>query len=220
MRICFVSRGELQAFKRGEDCANADVTIFGFDGMGEVHYEKEIKRESLYFEEGALLSKRDKNIVVCGCVTNMRGHKRKSALVAEEGRLLGISDMQCALDGEFSCGGGIKLYDTKQGKMGVLVADDLNFPHYLGSMVDCGCEFVVCPYGRITNTMQITLMRAYAYLFGTPIFLCGRGYCAVADGRGDVAFSSAHSPITVDFAWEKEYHLIENRRRGFLHSSI
>ena len=218
MRVCFVSRGDLQAFKAQEAQADADITIFGFDGMGEVSYEKELKRESVYFEEAALLSKRDQNVVVCGCVTNMKGHKRKSALVAKEGKLLGISDMQCALDGEFGCGGGVRIYETKQGKMGVLVADDLNFPRFLGSMVDCGCDFIVCPYGRFMDAMQTTLVRAYAYLFGTPIFLCGRGYCAAADGRGNMTFSSPISPIAADFTLEKEYHLIESRRRGFFRS--
>ena len=220
MRVCFVSRGDLQSFREREEISGAELTIFGFNGMGEVSYEKELKRESSYFEGATLLSKRDKNIVVCGCITNICGHKRKSAVVAENGRLLGVSDMQCVMDNEIGCGGGMKLYDTKQGKMGVLVADDLNFPEKIRSMVDCGCEFIVCPFGHITNELQTVLLRAYAYLFGITIYLCGKGYCAIADGRGTLPFYSPFSPVLADFAEEKEYHLIESRRRGFFRPSI
>ena len=39
MRICFVSKGSLQAFKENYDGVNADLIVFGFDGMGEVSYE-------------------------------------------------------------------------------------------------------------------------------------------------------------------------------------
>ena len=47
MRIGFVSRGALRAFKE-EYCAScdrerSDVLLFGFDGAGEVSYEKELK---------------------------------------------------------------------------------------------------------------------------------------------------------------------------------
>ena len=220
MRICFVSRGDLGAFKCREEKTGAELILFGFNGMGEVDYEKELRRESTFFEEATLLSKRDKNIVVCGCITNICGHKRKSAVVAENGKLLGVSDMQCAIDNEVSCGGGMKLYDTKQGKMGVLVADDLNFPEKIRSMVDCGCEFIVCPFGRIINELQTLLIRTYAYLFGITIYLCGRGYCAIADGRGKISFSSPFCPVVVNFAEEKEYHLIESRRRGVIRPSI
>ena len=220
MRVCFVSRGDLQAFKAREEKVGAELTLFGFEGMGEVSYEKELKRETAYFEEAAVLSKRDKNIVVCGCVTNICGHKRKSAVVAENGKILGVSDMQCVIDNEIGCGGGMKLYDTKQGKMGVLVADDLNFPEKIRSMVDCGCEFIVCPFGRITNELQTVLLRAYAYLFGTTIYLCGKGYCAIADAKGKLAFFSPFSPVVAACECEKEYHLIESRRRGFMRPSV
>ena len=85
MRIGFVNKGSLRAFKDGYDGEKADIFVFGFEGMGEVSYEKELKGESGCFEEGAKLSKNCKNIVVSACFTDTRGIKRKSAFVAEKG---------------------------------------------------------------------------------------------------------------------------------------
>ena len=113
MRICFVSKGTLGEFREQtketenetlSETERADIVLFGFGGGVEVSYERELKGETNYFEEAALLSKSGKNIVVCGYTTNARGHKRRSVLVAENGRLAGVSDMLNVIDGEWNAG--------------------------------------------------------------------------------------------------------------------
>ncbi len=224
MRIGFVSRGRLRAFKESveKDCQEktADILLFGFEGMGEVSYEKELKGESVFFEDAALLSKAQKSIVVCGCVTDTRGHKRKSAIVAENGRISGVSDMLNAIDGEIACGAALRIYDTKLGRMGVAVAEDIYFPEIVRSLAVCGCDFIVCPAGRVTDSLQSVLLRAYAYCYGVPLFFCGAGYGMIADGSGSVAFASPLSPVYTDFENAREYHLIETRKRGFFRTGM
>ncbi len=213
MRIRFVSKGSLRDFKNRPEEEGADITLFGFEGMGEVSYEKELKGESSFFEDGALLSKAEKNIVVCGCITDTRGHKRKSALVAECGKLLGVSDMLYVLDEEYGAGAELRIYPTKLGKMGVVVAEDLHFSEMVRALSVCGCDFIVCPFGKITGELQSVLLRANAFQFGVPIFLCGEGYCMIGDPKGELAFSSPLSPVCVDYAVKKEYRLVERRRK-------
>lgn len=217
MRIGFVSRGALRGFKE-EYCAScnkeqADIFLFGFDGVGEVSYEKELKGESGFFEDVALLSKAGKNIVISGCITDTRGIKRKSAVVAEKGKLLGVSDMLHAIDGKIGCGAALKIYDTAHGKMGVVVAEDLFFADAVDSLAICGCDFIVCPFGRVTDSLQSVLLRAYAFRYGLPILFCGQGYCMLAQPTGELAFASPQSPVFVPFDSQREYHLIETRRR-------
>lgn len=219
MRICFVSKGSLQAFKESYDGVNADLIVFGFDGMGEVSYEKELKGESGFFEDVALLSKTAKTAVVCGCITDTRGHKRKSAVVAQNGRLSGVSDMLHIVDGELGAGAALRIYDTKIGRMGVAVAEDLYFPEVVKSLAVCGSDFIVCPFGRVTDALQSVLLRASAYTYGVPIFFCGKGYCMIADIRGSVCFASPQSPVYTDFENIREYHLVETRKRGYFRSS-
>ena len=213
MKIRFVTRGRLTEL---EECGDGqeELLLFGFEGLGEVSYEKELKGESVYFEETARLSKRRKCVLISGCITNTRGHRRKSAVVAEQGRLVGVSDMLHVVDGQIGAGVGLRVYDTKLGKIGVAVGEDIHFPEVVKSLSLCGSDIIVCPYGVIQNTMEQTLLRAYAYCFGVPILLCGGGYCMIADSDGKVVFASPMRSAEVDFENKKEYHLIETRRRG------
>ena len=217
MRIEFVSRGTLRTFKEGNstpcDIHSVDLIFFGFDGVGEVSYEKELKGESDFFADVALLSKSGKNIVVSGCVTDTRGIKRKSAVVAEKGKLLGVSDMIHAVDKEIGCGAALKIYDTEQGKMGIVVAEDLFFAESVESLARCGCDFIVCPFGRVINGLQSVLIRAYAFRCGLPILFCAQGYCMLANPTGELAFASPQSPVVFELENRQEYHLVETRKR-------
>ena len=213
MRIGFISKGSLAEFTENGEKTPPDLYVFGFDGAKEISYERELKGETVFFEEAARLSKRAKNTIVCGCITDTLGHKRKSVLVAENGKLLGVSDMLNAVDGEVSSGASLRIYSTKIGKMGVIVAEDLLFPDLIKALVTCGSDFIVCPFGK-TDGMQRVLLRAEAYLYGVPILFCAEGYCAVATVSGELAFASSESPVEWDCPMIKEYHLVETRKRG------
>ena len=213
MKICFVGQGKPSEYLSNCEEENAELYLFGFDG-GEVSYEKELKGESGFFEETALLSKTSKSVVVCGCITDTRGHKRKSAVVAEKGRLIGVSDMMNVVDGGIGCGAALRVYDTKIGHMGIAVAEDIFFPENMKALALCGSDFIVCPFGSVTDSVQQVLLRAYAYMYGVPIFFCGRGYSMIADVTGNIAFATPQNTASVTFENRKEYHLIETRRRG------
>ncbi len=212
MQIRFVSQGSLGEYKPTEE-ERVDITIFHFAGLGEISYEKELRGESRFFEESAKLSKMQDGTLVCGCVTDTRGHKRKSALVADRGKLLGISDMRNAVDGECSAGAELRIYETKVGKMGVLVAEDLHFVEGIEGLALCGADFVICPYKKAEGELFSVLLRADAYRFGVPILFCGEGYCMIVDSDGEIAFASPNSPAVVEFTPRKEYHLVERRIR-------
>lgn len=213
MRIVFFGEGDLQALKNAPNLEEGGLLLTSFDALGEVSYEKELKGESACFEEIARLSKRLKNVIVCGCVTDTRGLKRKSAIVADNGKIVGVSDMLNAFDGEKNCGAALRVYETKVGKIGVVVAEDLYFPETVKALSLCGADYIVCPFERLTCSIQSVLMRAYAFSYATPIFLCARGYSMIVDGAGELAFASPQSPVHFDFVNVKEYHVLQTRRR-------
>lgn len=218
MRIGFVCRGRVSSYlelvQEQEKNERADLILFGFGGGEEVNYERELKGETRFFEKVAMLSKTQQSVVVCGCITDTLGHKRKSAVVAENGKLLGVSDMLHAVDGEVSSGAALRVYETKIGRMGVVVAGDLLFSDAVKTLALCGSDFIVCPYGN-TGSVQSVLLRADAYRFGLPILFCGDGYSTLADATGSIAFACPQSPAFIEFKNKKEYHLVETRRRGF-----
>lgn len=216
MKIGFIGKGEWRDTTNFSRLEVGGLLLIGFDGLGEVSYEKELKGESGLFEEIALLSKRLKNVVMCGCVTDAMGLKRKSAIVADNGKILGISDMLNVADGEKNCGSALRVYETQAGKIGVAVSEDIYFPEVVKALALCGCDYIVCPFGKLTSGIQTVLLRAYAFCYGIPTFLCAQGYSMIADGRGEVVFASPQSPVYYDFVNVKEYHLFQTRRRFHL----
>ncbi len=222
MRICFVNEGNVERYaqtleKPCFDEERTQLVLFSFDGLDEVAYEKELKGETNGFAVIAELSGRMQGVVVSGAITSTRGHKRKSAVVAEDGKLLGVSDMLHVLDGEVASGASLRVYETKLGKMGVVVGNDLFFPEVFKSLSLCGSDFIVCAYPYLQGIEQV-LLRASAFSYGVPICFCGNGYCMLADSTGELVFASAESPVRMDFTPKKEYHLVETRRCGFIRS--
>ncbi len=213
MEICFSSRGRINDFY---NCAykKTDVILFGFQAIGEVSYERELKGETTFFEDVARLSRQTSSVVVCGCVTDTKGHKRKSAVVAENGRILGVSDMLNVIDNEVGSGASLRVYETKIGRMGLVVAEDLYFPDVISSLAICGADFIVCPYG-IAEGIESVLCRSASFYYGIPVALCSVGYALVAEPSGELSFSSPCSPCYANVETPREYHLIETRRRGF-----
>ncbi|MGN1058772.1 MAG: hypothetical protein ACI4Q7_05415, partial [Candidatus Avelusimicrobium sp.] len=128
MKICFVTKERLTDFWERTGGVEADVVFFPLFDDTVVSYERELKGETAYFEDVAMLSKAGKNVVVCGYATSTRGLVRSSAVVAENGRILGVSDALTSIDGARNCGAFLKVYETDAGRIGVAVAEDAYFP--------------------------------------------------------------------------------------------
>lgn len=236
MRICFYSQGDLLSHLQtleeqdgktqdgktqdergqGKKSGKEDgLTVFAFHG-DEVAYERELKGETQFFENVAKLSKRENGLVVCGAVTNTQGHRRKSAVVAENGRILGVSDAIGGIDGEVHSGAYLRVYDTKIGRVGVVVAEDIYDVTTVKTLSLCGCDFIVCTFEAVQDSLCSVLLRAYAFISGVPLFFCGKGYSMIADVDGEMAFASPLSPVNAQFSVKKEFHCIETRRKLYL----
>ena len=211
MRICFVTKGGLDAV--GEE-AGADIVCYPLSALGEVSYERELKGETSLFEAVAMRSKALRCTVVGGCYTDARGIRRKSAVVAERGRLLGVSDLVNRIDGSaFGAGAGVKVYETAAGRLGVVVGEDLYFPKVVETLSLSGADAVLCLFEELSEGLELTLIRAHAFFYGLPVALCAFGYAAVADSEGRLFFASPAPVGRVTLPKEREYRLIETRRR-------
>ena len=190
----------------------ADLVVFG--GVEQaVDYQRELQGETCFFREATMLSKRLQGVVVCGCTTVTHGLKRKSAMVAEDGKLLGVSDRVHVLDLRENGGATFRVYDTKIGKMGVAVAEDLLFPEVIKTLALCGSEFIVCAFGKLEKVHTV-LARSHAYCFGVPILLCGKGHCLLANEKGEIAFSSPLTRAAFPLQPKPHYRIVQMRRKG------
>lgn len=210
MIFCVVNEGAPQNTVLPE----CDVAVFGFGGIGEVDFEKELTGESDRFEEVAHLSKRSNCALVCACRTVSRGLLRKSVAVADRGKLLGISDMNHVLDGEnYKSGVGLGFYKANGCKIGLCVENDLLFPDTFKALSLCGCNAVAVILEELKDGVPPLLIRAYAYLFGVPVVMCAGKTAYFADVSGAIA-SSAQNISLFEISAENRYHIVTTRTRG------
>ena len=166
------------------------------------------------FEEAARLSRAASCGVVCACKTVSRGVRRKSAAVADRGKLLGIADMNHVFGGEeYKSGACLGLYSVGGYKVGVCIENDLYFPEGVRALSACGCNVIVAVTEELTGFMPPLLIRAYAYLYGVPVVMCAGKTAYFAETSGEVAGSN--QPVSLFETDPKNcYRLVGTRVRG------
>ena len=186
----------------------------GFDFLGDVDYESELSGKTDKFGEFSRLTKSGHCAAVCGCRTDSRGLKRKSAAVADCGKLLGISDMLHVVDGDgYKSGAFLGIYRLGGYKVGVCIDSDLYFPENIKSFSLCGCNLLLCIMESVSDNMPPLLARAYAYLYGMPVAMSAGGRAYFADITGGIASSGA--PQTFFVAEPRNnYRVVSTRERG------
>jgi len=213
MKICVVTDSRINSSLPLPSC---DIAVFPFTALGEVDYERELSGRSEKFEDMARLSGVNKCAVLCGCQTLSRGLRRKSVAVAENGRLLGISDMLNVLDGEeFKSGAGLGVYKLKGYNVGVCVGSDLYFPDNFKTFSLCGCNVVVAHTDKVTDVVPPLLIRSYAYLYGAPVVLCANKTAYLAETDGTLACSNREFTI-FEITPKNCYRVVTSRRKGLL----
>lgn len=217
MQVSFVTNESLNIVwqEKLSSIGRHDLLVFGFNGLGLVSYKKELAGETEYFHDVAKLSKQLSSVVICGCDTDTYGVFRHSAVVADRGKILGVTDMVHAIDqSEYAPGGNFRVYDTGAGKIGVIVAEDLFFPESARVLTLCDADLIVCIFKKLENTMPQIMLRSGAFANGVAMALCAKNYACVSDIRGNITVASSADIINAKIKIEKDYHLISSRRRG------
>lgn len=211
MVFCVIAEGTLKNLQTLPEC---DVAVFGFNGLGEVDYEQELKGESDKFEDAVRLSKTAGCGVLCGCYTKSRGVLRKSVSVADKGKLLGISDMNYILDNEeLKSGAGLGVYSVGGYKIGLCIENDLLFPDAFKALALCGCSAVVVFMEEIKNILPALIIRTYSYLYGIPVIMCAGKTAFFSEVTGELATSSL--PVSYfDVSPCSRYRKVTMRTKG------
>ncbi len=207
MKVCVVT-GSAQKLPR------CDLAIYGFDWLGRVDYGSELDGKTDKFEEVARLSRACGCGVVCGCITCSRGVLRKSAAVADRGKLLGISDMTHVFGGEdYKSGACLGLYTVCGYKVGVCIENDMYFPEGMRALAACGCNLFAVVMEQARDVVPAVLARAYAYLYGVPVVMCAGKTAFFAETSGGLATSN-RSVTLFETNPQNTYRLVTTRRRG------
>ncbi len=219
MRVSFVTSGLLNnVWQESLDkISNSDVVAFGFNGLGLVSYKKELSGESEYFHDLASLSKQLSCTVISGCDTDTYGIFRHSAVIADRGRILGVSDaVHSVEDSEFVSGGSLRVYETSAGKIGILVGLDMTFLDTSSTLAKCDADFIICILKKVDSFMPNVLLRALSFTNGVAMGLVAKNYSALSDIRGEIVSASSADIVSKAIKIEKNYHEISIKRRGAL----
>lgn len=218
MKATFVTGSSLNTFWQSklDKTAKTDLLCFGFNGLGLVSYKKELDGETEFFHDVAGLSRELGGVVVSGLDTDTYGVYRHSAVIADRGRILGVSDMSFTLDeSEFKSGGNFRVYETGAGKIGLLVGDDVYFPEAAKVLALCDADIIISILGKADNGMPEIMTRASAFSNGVIIALLSGEEVTVAGASGDIVMASRKDVTAAEFKIVKDYHRISTRRRGF-----
>ncbi|MBO5714042.1 MAG: hypothetical protein J6R83_01295, partial [Clostridia bacterium] len=162
MDLCFVTSGTVNQVwqEKLTELNGLQLIVFGFNGLGLVSYKKELAGDTEYFSDLAKFSKQTSSVVICGCDTDTYGVFRHSAVIADKGKILGVSDMAHALDdSEFVSGGAFRVYETSIGKIGVIVGEDLFISDTGKFMALCDAVIIVWVMKKIEECMPEIMLR-------------------------------------------------------------
>lgn len=217
MDVCFVTDSSLNVCwqEKLNEFKSGGVIVFGFNGLGLVSYKKELSGETEYFQDVAKFSKQLSSVVISGCDTDTYGVFRHSAVIADKGKILGVTDMAHSIDeSEFVSGGNFRVYDTSAGKIGIILAEDLYFPESARVLALCDADLIICIFKKLDSYMPEIMLRSGAFSNGVAMALVSKGRLSVSDIKGRIALSSCSDVVKTKINVEKDYHLISSRRRG------
>lgn len=213
MKITAFPRASVFPYPRIPAC---DIALFGFGALGDVDYESELSGRTNKFEEAAKLSAAAGCGLLCGCVTDSRGLKRRSVAVMDRGRLLGISDMRHVLDGDdVKCGAGLGIYRVGGYCIGTIIDSDLYFAEDVQALSLAGCNLAVAILRQVSDEIPPLLVRSYAFLYGLPIVLVGQNVAYFADVSGAIACSN-NAVCTFESSPRACHRLVTTRKRGLV----
>lgn len=215
MRVCFVTEGSVSEYwEGGGHKGGCDVLAFGFCGLGEVDYRRELAGETAKLEDLAILSRELGCVAVAGGNTDSCGIRRKSAAVAEKGRILGVVDMLHADGEEFAAGAHLKVFDTAAGKIGVCVGEDLFYPSVCEGLALFDADAVFSVFGTAEDFAPQLMLRACAFCAGVPVCMCAEGFAQVASPEGEICFRTSKRESVYELSPRREYRLAAVRTRG------
>lgn len=214
MKIHFVTEGDLQSEAEGAARWNCDVAVFGFHGLGEVDYRRELSGETSKLEDMAILSRELKCVIISGCNTDSCGLRHKSAVLADRGKILGVTDMINATDAEVKGGAHLKVYETSAGKIGLVVGEDLFYPNIAQALALFDADVLFCIFGEIADAAPQFMLRADAFCAGLPICMSAEGIAQIASAEGEIVLRTARREWDYSLNFTREYRLVTVRTRG------
>lgn len=218
LNITVLNRGSYTDFVLTElkKTRNPDILVFSSKIIDKLNFFDELGGKSNTFYDLCLLSETMKCVVICGCDTEVCGILHKSAVIIDNGRLAGVSDMAHIIDESgYSPGGGFRIYETTRGRIGIIVGDDIFYPEVPKALSLCESDIIISLFGKINDHMPQLMMRAAAFCNGVSICMAAEGYMQICDIKGEMLCATDAKLTECNIDIVKDYHLFQSKHRGF-----
>jgi predicted amidohydrolase len=191
------------------------ISVYGFNSLGKVSYKSELSGVESKLPKLSAHSKKTGGVVIAGAITDNYGILKKSAVISDRGKLLGISDCVLGYDGSVYQGGGsYKVYQTSACKIGLIVAEDIKNFEAVKSMSLCDADLIVMISPEDEKNQHNFLVRAYAYLFGVATLLVTKNSVIASDSQGEIVGKSVEAKSNLIIPVKRQYVLTKIKRRG------
>ena len=198
-----------------EEYKEDNIVVFNQFGLNKINYKNELNGSENALSNFAKISKNSSKVLIAGAYSNNYGVKRKSCVIADKGKLLGIQDMSVSYDSSnFSVGGSHKIFHSSQGKIGIIVDEDIFSIESIKAMSICDVDVIIAIIFGEEKPQFNYLIRAYSYLFGIPIVVLANSSVLSSDINGELQGSQKVKSVHTTVFTKKSYRLITTKKRG------
>lgn len=194
---------------------NSKILVYGFESLGKVSYKYELSGAENKLPMLSNFSKKVKGVVIAGAITDNYGILKQSIIIADSGKLLGISDTVLGYENSpYQVGGSFKVYQTSACKIGTIVGDDIKNFDAVRSMSLCDADIIIAITPTEEKPQYNFLIRTYSYLFGVPVLLLTKTGVLASDNYGEICAKSIENNANLMIPVKREYTLCKFKRRG------
>ncbi len=172
----------------------ADITVFG-KHLGRVRYGEDEKNAASALYRVCTASK-TLGTVLALADTTAGGAPKRSVLIADGGKLLGITDEITTTQAAFRIAKNLRVYHTSAGEIGVLSGADFYAYEPMRILSACGATCIV-HLATFRKPQADTVGGALAYFNRLPVLSVAAGVAALYAENGELIFASPMEGATV-----------------------
>lgn len=120
-----------------------DLMVIAHGVLEKVDLVSELEGKTITLKKLAIWAKDYQLIIVAGIDAIINEDTYCSAVVIDNGKILGISDMTHILSGEYCRGNSLRLYDTSAGLLGIIIGDDIFYPECVRALTLSGAKMLI-----------------------------------------------------------------------------
>lgn len=176
------------------------LVIMAHGILDRVNLVSELEGKTITLKKLALWSKAKGVTIIAGIDASINNDTYCSAVVIDNGSILGISDMTHVLSGMYNAGNSLRLYDTTQGLIGIVIGDDIFYPECVRALCISGAKMIVYVANKRSTRKAMISASAASMLNGV--------YC-IAQTTDKVTVFDCYGKMIIRSSEEMIYDIIE-----------